>query len=123
MRPFRFTALQADIFTNLTRAAKENGHFKVYDRQNLPPQWHIHNDRRMGPILAVSDVDYAFHDMIATAKEYEKIYNIPSNSILSFQIDFICVVQRFFKASSIFLTFSEFILDFLEFSSNLLLFP
>lgn len=77
-----FSALQQEIFNNLTKAAEANGHFKVYDQKNLPPQWHMQNKRRMGPILAVSDLKYAFHDMIATAKLYEKDFNIPSKSLL-----------------------------------------
>lgn len=66
-----------DIFTNLTKAAKENGHFKVYNSENIPERWHINNTRRMGPLLAVADTNYAFHDMIAQAEYYEKQFNVP----------------------------------------------
>lgn len=75
-----FLALQEEIFNNLTKAAEANGHFKVYDHKNLPSQWHMQNKRRMGPILAVSDLKYAFHDMITTAEYYEKEYNISSKA-------------------------------------------
>lgn len=79
-----FLALQEEIFNNLTKAAEANGHFKVYDHKNLPSQWHMQNKRRMGPILAVSDLKYAFHDMITTAEYYEKEYNISSKAWLSY---------------------------------------
>lgn len=38
----------------------------------------MQNERRMGPILAVADFKYAFHDMISTAEEYKDKYNISS---------------------------------------------
>lgn len=37
----------------------------------------MNNTRRMGPILAVADMNYAFHDMIETAKFYEEKFNVP----------------------------------------------
>lgn len=67
-----------EIFANLTKAAKQNGHFKVYNNETLPARWHADNSRRMGPILAVADVDYGFQDLIKTAKFYEKMYNVTS---------------------------------------------
>lgn len=78
------TALQNKIFAKLTKAAEQNGHFKVYDRNNLPAKWHMQNERRMGPILAVADFNYAFHDMIFTAEYYKETYNISSKSSIQF---------------------------------------
>lgn len=66
-----------EIFTNLTNAAHKNAHFKVYNSENIPERWHVNNTRRMGPIIAVADINYAFHDMIAAAQLYEKKFNIP----------------------------------------------
>lgn len=66
---------------NLTRAAKANGHFKVYNKNNIPARWHASNDYRLGPILAVADVGFGFQDLMATAKSYEKKYNIKSEII------------------------------------------
>lgn len=61
----------------MTKAAKKNGHFKIYNEKNMPTRWHVNNTRRLGPLLAVADMDYAFHDMIKAAESYEKKFNIP----------------------------------------------
>lgn len=37
--------------------------------------------RRLGPIFAVADIGYAFQDQMATAKAYEKKFNIKSEQI------------------------------------------
>lgn len=66
------------IFANLTKAAERNGHFKVYNSETLPARWHVDNSRRMGPIVAVADIDYGFQDLIALAKFYEEMYNVTS---------------------------------------------
>lgn len=46
-------------------------------RSNLPARWHANNRRRMGPILVVADINYAFQDMVAAAKMYEDKFNVP----------------------------------------------
>lgn len=71
-------AKENEIFTNLTKAAEENGHFKVYNHENMPDRWHANNRRRLGPIIAVANIGYAFQDQMDFAKDYEKRYKIPS---------------------------------------------
>lgn len=74
----KFAEWENDIYNNLTKAAKTNGHFKVYHRENIPKRWNVNNERRMGPIFAVADIKYAFQDMFDTAEFYRKKFNIPS---------------------------------------------
>lgn len=69
--------VEQEIFVNLTKAAEQNGHFKVYNEHNLPDRWHAHNRRRMGPILALADIGYGFQDLFAAAKKYEEEFNVP----------------------------------------------
>lgn len=51
------------IFTKLSKAAEQNGHFNVYNQKNLPRRWHVNNTRRMGPIIVVADPHYGFQDL------------------------------------------------------------
>ena len=73
-----FSAKDDVIFAKLTKAAKENGHFKVYNQKSIPARWHVNNTRRLGPILVVADSGYGFQDLMESAIIYEKEYNIPS---------------------------------------------
>lgn len=73
-----FSALEDEIFVNLTKAADQNGHFKVYNHENLLERWHANNPHRMGPILAVANADYAFQDLWDDAKTKEKKHNLTS---------------------------------------------
>lgn len=66
------------MFVNFTKAAKQNGHFKVYNENNLPDRWHANNKRRLGPIIAVADVGYGFQDLMENAIKYKKMYNVTS---------------------------------------------
>lgn len=66
------------MFATLSKAAELNGHFKVYNAENIPTNWRIKTKRRTGPILAVADLKYAFADMYGTALNYETKYNYPS---------------------------------------------
>lgn len=50
----------------------------MYNSKNLPSRWHANNANRMGPIIAVADIDYGFQDLMESAKFYAKKYNIPS---------------------------------------------
>lgn len=76
--------MEQEIFLNLTHASRENGHFKVYNKKNLPTRWHANNPRRLGPILTVADIKYAFQDMIYTAQSYEQKFNVTSNDIIQY---------------------------------------
>lgn len=82
------------VYAKLTKAAKENGHFKVYNQKNIPARWHVNNTRRLGPILVVADSGYGFQDLMANAIVYEKEYNIPSKcrfftAIVNFCVQFL----------------------------------
>lgn len=70
--------MENEIFTNFTKAAERNGHFKVYNQNNLPERWHANNERRMGPILAVADIEYGFQDLMDEAIKYKELYNVTS---------------------------------------------
>lgn len=72
-------ALEHEIFVNLTKAADQNGHFKVYNRETLLERWHANNPQRMGPILAVADDGYAFQDLWDEARKCEEEYNVTSD--------------------------------------------
>lgn len=74
----KYVAKESEIFEKLTKAAKENGHFKVYNKENILARWHANNTQRFGPIVAVADVPYAFQDMYDEAKWYEKEFNVTS---------------------------------------------
>lgn len=69
--------MENEIFIKLTKAAENNGNFKMYNQNNLPERWHA-NNRRLGPILAVADVEYGFQDLMDEAIKYEKLYNVTS---------------------------------------------
>lgn len=53
----------------------------MYNQNNFPSRWHANCTRRLGPILAVADIDYGFQDLMENAKYYAKKYNIPSKQI------------------------------------------
>lgn len=73
-----FSGKTEELYANLTKGAQENGHFKVYNSTNLPKRWHANNKRRIGPILAVADMNYAFHDMFEASEDYRRKYNVSS---------------------------------------------
>lgn len=78
MPKLNFLGKENEIFKKFTKAAKQNGHFKVYNQNNLPDRWHVNNERRFGPIIAVADVGYGFQDLMKNAIEYKKKYNVTS---------------------------------------------
>lgn len=67
-----------EIFASLTKASEENGHFKVYNQKNMPERWHVNNQVRFGPIVAVADIGYGFQDLMNWAIDYKERFNIPS---------------------------------------------
>lgn len=67
-----------EVFTRLTKAAKENGHFKIYNEKNIPARWHANNTMRLGPIIAVADIGYGFQDLWDYAEYFKKKYGVPS---------------------------------------------
>lgn len=69
---------------NLTKAADQNGHFRVYNQQNMPVRWHANNSRRNGPIIVVADVGYVFHDLIEMAKIYKNLFNVSGEITFTF---------------------------------------
>lgn len=70
------------MFISLSKAAKENSHFKIYNKKNLPTRWHVNNTIRTGPIVAVADVGYGFQNLWDDIHIYEERYNIPSELLL-----------------------------------------
>lgn len=75
---FKCLGFENEIFANLTRAAEQNGHFKVYNRDNLLDRWHANSARRMGPVLAVADAGYGFQDLMRKAIKYKRKHHVPS---------------------------------------------
>lgn len=78
------SAKEDEIYVNLTKAAQQNGHFKVYSKYNLPSRWHANNTQRLGPIIAVADSGFAFQDLWEEAKTRKEKYNISSEYIEDF---------------------------------------
>lgn len=64
------------VADELREAAKQNGHFQVYTADTLPARWNVANAQRMGPLVAVADVQYAFQDMWRQLDYYAKAFNI-----------------------------------------------
>lgn len=72
-----YSDLLDEIYANLTEGARKNGHFNVYTTDNLPKRWRAANAQRMGPLMLVADIDFAFQDMYGSAAWYSKSYNVP----------------------------------------------
>lgn len=72
------TEWEHEIYVNLTKGAKKNGHFSVFNVTNLPKRLMATNERRFGPIIAMADIEYAFQDMFQSAEYYRKKYGVPS---------------------------------------------
>lgn len=51
-----------DILQRLERASTEIGHFRVYTHNNVPERWHLQGNQRMGPIMLVAELNYAFRN-------------------------------------------------------------
>lgn len=66
-----------DIVERLKIGAEENGHFQVYTEENIPERWHLENNQRIGPIILVADLDYAFQDQNTKVKMYYDTLDIP----------------------------------------------
>lgn len=57
---------QTELCNKLKRAAAINGNFSVYtsaDLNELKPHWHVQNDRRFAPCIAVAELGHAFQDV------------------------------------------------------------
>ncbi|KAJ8940355.1 hypothetical protein NQ314_010737 [Rhamnusium bicolor] len=66
---------EEEIYNSLKAASVNNGHFKVYKKEDYPKRWHYKNNPRSPPILVMSDVGYALDDLIITAPKYAEYYN------------------------------------------------
>lgn len=93
------SARENEIYRSLTRAARKNGHFKVYNKENIPRRWHANNTRRLGPIIAIADIGYGFQDLFGAAEYYKKAWNIPSESlsIIFIHLTILVNIQSKFK--------------------------
>lgn len=69
-----------DIIKRLEKGAAENGHFHVYGLWNYPNRWHLENNNRMGPIIVVADVNYAFQDLI-------DVLGVPADDGIEYGLD------------------------------------
>lgn len=67
-----------EIMERLTKASEIEGHFKVYDKSNVPERWRMSHNRRFGPIIAVAEPKYGFQDMNDYAKWFQDNFNVPS---------------------------------------------
>lgn len=67
---------EIEIFDKLSAHAKTNGHYSVYNIKTIPKRWHCLNNQRMGPIIAVADINYGFQDMFSWLEGYKKKFNI-----------------------------------------------
>lgn len=53
----------------------------MYTPENLLERWRAANAQRMGPLLVVADMNYAFQDMYASAEWYFEQYNVKSKKL------------------------------------------
>lgn len=67
---------EEQVLSEISEAAKRNGHFQVYTNETLPDRWHLANAHRTGPLTVVADVKYAFQDMWKALEYYKKAFNI-----------------------------------------------
>lgn len=71
-----------NVWQQLTIAAAENGHFKVYTCQTIPPEWHVCGKyslpaaSRYGPIFVVADSGFSFSDITKQGKLFENLFDI-----------------------------------------------
>lgn len=84
--------MEEEVFSNLTRAAEENGHFKIYLADDMPKRWHSSFPPRNGPIMALADSGYGFLNMWFGPANHEReslfncirsMMNIIPNHLLS----------------------------------------
>ncbi|XP_017786314.1 PREDICTED: bis(5'-adenosyl)-triphosphatase enpp4-like [Nicrophorus vespilloides] len=75
-----------EAYTNLKKASKDNGHFNVYKKKDLPQKWHFKENRRTPPIFLLADEGYGFQDLLENGKEYAKKYNVEFNENSSFGV-------------------------------------
>lgn len=85
-----------EFYEILEKAASENGHFKVYTGDTILQRWHANNTQRMGPILAVADMGWAFQDMYLEAEWYRKAFNVTCTCYRNNDIIFIYIFINIF---------------------------
>ncbi|RZC33902.1 bis(5'-adenosyl)-triphosphatase enpp4-like, partial [Asbolus verrucosus] len=72
-----------DVYQKLKNASKQNGHFKIYKKDEYLDRWHYKNNPRSPPILVMADVGYGLDDLIIAASSYypEKFhFNVTNQS-------------------------------------------
>lgn len=75
-----------EIYQMLKLESEKQGTFKVYKNEDLPKRWKFNNKVRVGPITAVADLNYGFHDMFASADWYESYYHIPKTNTTKYGV-------------------------------------
>lgn len=64
------------MYTNLKTASSIKKNFDVYLKEEIPERYHFSNNPRVGPILVVAKVGYAFQTLYNSIPWYEKEFNI-----------------------------------------------
>jgi ectonucleotide pyrophosphatase/phosphodiesterase family protein 5 len=58
---------ESDIYEKLKNGSIENGHFKVFKKDDYPSRWHYKNNLRSPPILVLANMGYGLDDLIIAA--------------------------------------------------------
>ncbi|XP_058804211.1 bis(5'-adenosyl)-triphosphatase ENPP4-like isoform X2 [Phymastichus coffea] len=74
------------VYTNLKKASTVNKNFDVYLKEDIPERYHFHNNPRIGPILVVAKIGYAFQTLYDSFPWYEKEFNITINENSEFGV-------------------------------------
>jgi len=66
---------EAEVY-DAFKQRSEGMNFSVYTKENMPSAWHYTNNRRIMPIILVSDLGFAFDDFYDTIHSYNKKYGL-----------------------------------------------
>lgn len=77
---------EEEVYNKLQLASKKNGHFKIYKKSETLPRWHYKDNDRIGPIIALAEVGFAFQDMYDSVNFYKQKYNLTGRSRYSMYI-------------------------------------
>ncbi|KAJ8676692.1 hypothetical protein QAD02_012479 [Eretmocerus hayati] len=67
---------EATIYKALKKASENSNEFDVYLNEEIPERYHFTHNSRIGPILVVAKVGYAFESFYASVAWYKKEFNI-----------------------------------------------
>jgi hypothetical protein len=63
----KYLGSESDIYEKLKNGSIENGHFKVFKKDDYPSRWHYKNNLRSPPILVLANMGYGLDDLIIAA--------------------------------------------------------